>query len=52
MSAAFWRAREAATAIEYAMIAGGVAVAITAAVTALGGQVPALFYGRLQLYSS
>ena len=47
----FLAAREAATAIEYAMIAGGVAVAIAAAVTALGGQVTALFTAVSKIFS-
>jgi pilus assembly protein Flp/PilA len=47
----FVAAREGATAIEYAMIAGGVAVAIAAAVTALGGQVLALFTAVSNLFS-
>ncbi len=47
----FLAAREAATAIEYAMIAGGVAVAIAAAVTALGGQVTALFTAVSKIFN-
>ncbi len=37
------RACEGATAIEYAMIAGGIAVAIAATLTTLGGRVNALY---------
>jgi Flp pilus assembly pilin Flp len=40
-------AREAATAIEYAIIAGGVAVAIAASVTALGSTMKTLYYDKL-----
>ncbi len=36
-------AEEGATAIEYALIAGGVAVAIAATITTLGGRVNALY---------
>ena len=39
----FLRDESGATAIEYAMIASGVAVAIAAAVTSLGSSVKALF---------
>jgi pilus assembly protein Flp/PilA len=39
----FWREDSGATAIEYAMIASGVAVAIATAVTALGSSVQGLF---------
>jgi pilus assembly protein Flp/PilA len=35
--------RSAATSIEYAMIAAGIAVAIVAVVTALGGNVNAMY---------
>jgi pilus assembly protein Flp/PilA len=35
----FWRDRSAATSIEYAMIAAGIAVAIVAAVVSLGSSV-------------
>lgn len=37
------RACEGATAIEYAIIAGGIAVAIAAVVTTLGSRVNAMF---------
>jgi pilus assembly protein Flp/PilA len=43
----FWRARSGAMAVEYAMIAAGVALAIAAAVTKLGTTVDALFNGVL-----
>ncbi|MEG1769263.1 MAG: Flp family type IVb pilin [Comamonas sp.] len=39
----FWNDEEGATAIEYGLIAGLVAVAIIAAVTALGTDLTALF---------
>jgi pilus assembly protein Flp/PilA len=39
----FWRDERGATAIEYAMIASGVAVAIAATVTSLGSGVKGLF---------
>jgi pilus assembly protein Flp/PilA len=41
--ARFWRDEQGATAIEYAMIASGVAVAIAASVTALGSNVKSMF---------
>lgn len=40
---AFWKDEEGATAIEYALIAGLIAVAIIAALTALGGSIGSLF---------
>jgi pilus assembly protein Flp/PilA len=39
----FWRGNSGATAIEYAMIAAGIALAIVASVTKLGTTVDALF---------
>lgn len=39
----FWRAERGTTAIEYALIAGGIALAIVGAVAALGGGVSANF---------
>jgi pilus assembly protein Flp/PilA len=39
----FWRGQSGATAIEYSMIAAGVALAIAAAVTKLGATVEGLF---------
>ena len=39
----FWRASSAATAIEYSMIAAGIALAIVAIVTQLGTSVSALY---------
>lgn len=39
----FWKDEEGATAIEYALIAGLVAVVIIAALTALGEDITALF---------
>jgi Flp pilus assembly pilin Flp len=44
-------AREATTAVEYAIIAAGVAVAIAAAVTALGGQVVTLWQSVAAIFS-
>jgi pilus assembly protein Flp/PilA len=43
----FWRGRSGATAIEYAMIAAGVALAIAATITKLGGSVNGLFVSVL-----
>jgi pilus assembly protein Flp/PilA len=39
----FWRGNSGATAIEYAMIAAGVGLAIAASVTNLGSTVKSLF---------
>jgi pilus assembly protein Flp/PilA len=39
----FWRGKSGATAIEYSMIAAGIALAIVAAVTSLGATVESLF---------
>ena len=39
----FLRARDGATAIEYALMASLVAIAVLGAITSLGGQVEALF---------
>jgi pilus assembly protein Flp/PilA len=39
----FWVNEDGATAIEYALIAGGIAVAIVTAVNALGTKVTSLF---------
>ncbi len=39
----FWRGKSGATAIEYAMIAAGIALAIVASVTKLGATVETLF---------
>lgn len=39
----FWKDEEGATAIEYGLIAGLIAVAIIAAITALGGDLKGLF---------
>jgi pilus assembly protein Flp/PilA len=39
----FWRANSGATAIEYAMIAAGIALVIAASVTQLGAKVNSLF---------
>jgi len=36
-----------ATAIEYALIAGGVSIAILGGVTAVGGQIMVVFYDKL-----
>jgi pilus assembly protein Flp/PilA len=43
----FLRAREGATAIEYAMIASGISVAIAATITTLGSAVKTNFYDKL-----
>jgi pilus assembly protein Flp/PilA len=43
----FLSAREAATAIEYALIAGGISVAIITSVTALGTNMMTVFYDKL-----
>jgi pilus assembly protein Flp/PilA len=39
----FWRRKSGATAIEYSMIAAGIALAIVASVTQLGATVETLF---------
>jgi pilus assembly protein Flp/PilA len=39
----FWRGKSGATAIEYSMIAAGIALAIVASVTKLGATVETLF---------
>ncbi|MFD2754328.1 Flp family type IVb pilin [Comamonas terrae] len=39
----FWKDEEGATAIEYGLIAGLIAVAIIATVTTLGGQLDSIF---------
>ncbi|QXZ09107.1 Flp family type IVb pilin [Comamonas sp. Y33R10-2] len=39
----FWRDEEGATAIEYGLIAGLIAVGLVVALTALGGDLSALF---------
>jgi pilus assembly protein Flp/PilA len=39
----FWRGNSGATAIEYAMIAAGIALAIVASITKLGASVGTLF---------
>lgn len=39
----FWKDEEGATAIEYALIAGLIAVAIIAALSALGGSITDIF---------
>jgi pilus assembly protein Flp/PilA len=43
----FWRGASGATAIEYAMIAAGVALAIAAAISKLGATVNGLFVSVL-----
>jgi pilus assembly protein Flp/PilA len=43
----FWRGTSGATAIEYAMIAAGIALAIVAAITKLGATVDGLFVSVL-----
>ncbi|HLH93661.1 MAG TPA: Flp family type IVb pilin [Xanthobacteraceae bacterium] len=43
----FWQASSAATSIEYALIAAGVAVAIVAVVNGVGSSVSGLFNGVL-----
>lgn len=47
MFRAFARNENGATAIEYALIAGGVSVAIVGAVTALGGTVRDDLFGKV-----
>jgi pilus assembly protein Flp/PilA len=39
----FWRGKSGATAIEYSMIAAGIALAIVAAITTLGASVETLY---------
>ena len=39
----FWRDKAAATAIEYALIAGGISIVIVSAVNSIGGSVKNLF---------
>ncbi|WKU19609.1 Flp family type IVb pilin [Advenella alkanexedens] len=41
----FWKDEEGATAIEYALIAGLIAVVIIAALTTLGNQIGGMFNG-------
>lgn len=41
----FWKDEEGATAIEYALIAGLIAVVIIAALTVLGNQIGGMFNG-------
>jgi len=41
------KAREAATAIEYALIAAGVSVVIIGGVSSVGNTITALFYDKL-----
>ncbi len=43
----FGRDRHGATAIEYAMIASGISIAILGAVTTLGSNVQSTFYNKL-----
>lgn len=43
----FLPAQEGATAIEYALIASGVSIAIIGAVTTLGSSIQTLFYDKL-----
>lgn len=43
----FLRAQEGATAIEYAMIASGISIAIAATVTSLGSAIKTTFYDKL-----
>jgi pilus assembly protein Flp/PilA len=43
----FWRGDAAATAIEYSLIAAGIALAIAASITQLGTTVDALFVSIL-----
>jgi pilus assembly protein Flp/PilA len=43
----FWLGTSGATAIEYAMIAGGIALVIVATVTQLGATVDSLFVSAL-----
>lgn len=43
----FFPAREGATAIEYALIACGISIAIVGAISSLGTQIMAVFYDKL-----
>ncbi|MFN3656095.1 MAG: Flp family type IVb pilin [Pseudolabrys sp.] len=43
----FLRAQEGTTAIEYALIASGVSIAVLTAVTTLGSNMKTIFYDRL-----
>jgi len=43
----FLRAQEGATAIEYAIIAGGVSIAIVTTITSLGSALKTNFYDKL-----
>ena len=43
----FARDERGATAIEYALIAGGVSIAIVGALTSLGSQIMVVFYDKL-----
>ncbi len=43
----FARDESGATAIEYALIAGGVSIAIVGALTTLGSQIMVVFYDKL-----
>ena len=43
----FIRCDEGATAIEYALIAGGISIAIVGSVSTLGGHVMTVFYDKL-----
>jgi pilus assembly protein Flp/PilA len=43
----FWRGNSGATAVEYSLIAGGIALAIVASVTKLGTTVTGLYSGAL-----
>ena len=48
--AAFWADRRGATAVEYALVASGIAAVIAVAVAALGDTVKALFTAVLNLF--
>lgn len=43
----FLSSQEGATAIEYAMIASGISIAILGAVTTLGSEIKTVFYDKL-----
>ena len=45
----FLRARKAATAIEYALIAAGISIAVIGGVTSLGSTVNNVFYQKLMV---
>lgn len=48
----FWQDESGATAIEYGLIVGGIAVAILAIIFEVGGQIEGVFQGLLQQIQS